>query len=58
MMTDVANKDKTRDKMDKDATDRMCSNEVLQCLKEIEGSEATQQYVKLMLLLKEALIDN
>jgi hypothetical protein len=53
---DVANKDKTKDKMDKHATSRISSEKVLNCLEQIPGAEGTAAYIKLMLYLDEALL--
>lgn len=54
---DIKNSDHTRDKMNLAGTLRICSPKVIECLKKVPGSEGTQEYVRLMLMLKEALID-
>lgn len=54
---DIKNSDHTRDKMNLAGTLRICSPKVLECLKKVPGSEGTQQYVRMMIMLKEALID-
>lgn len=44
---DVDNSDKMRDKMNTDSALRICSDKVLKCLHNyVEGSEGTQQYIK------------
>lgn len=54
---DIKNSDRTRDKMNSDATLRICDIKVLECLKLVPGSEATQEIIRCMIMLREVLVD-
>lgn len=53
---DVQNSDKTRDKMNFGSTNKLLKLKVLECLETVEGSEGTVQFIKLMMMLKEAFM--
>ena len=55
--SDVQNADKTRDKMNCDATARICSEKAIAEVSKIPGSEPTAQFLLLMKKTKECFVD-
>lgn len=53
---DVQNSCKTRDKMNFGSTNKLLNFAVISCLEFVEGSEGTAQFIRLMIMLKEAFI--